>query len=106
MTAIPRSWRLADGTDAMIAARCPPWKAFRKGPRSGFCLTPEHPRTLDEAGPSLNQAFSDARRLFMANRGVGEAIATAGPQVSFAHDAADVDLYLDTAGAFLDDLPA
>ena len=30
----------------------------------------------------------------MANRGVWDAIASAGPAVSFAHDAADVDEYL------------
>jgi len=31
--------RLADGLDAKFAKRQLPWKAFRCGPRSGYCLT-------------------------------------------------------------------
>lgn len=93
--------RLSDGLDALFAARGLPWRAFRYGPRSGFCLTPALPRTLTEALPSLDGAFSDARRAFMANRGVWEAIETAGPQVGFAHTAADIDTYLSVAADFL-----
>jgi glutamate-1-semialdehyde 2,1-aminomutase len=40
----------------------------------------------------------------MANRGIWDAVASAGPQVSFAHTASDVDRYLATAGLFLDEL--
>ncbi len=94
--------RLADGIDALITARGLPWRAFRHGPRSGFCLTPTLPRSYAEAEPSIHAALSDARRVFMANRGVWDAIATAGPQVSFAHGADDVDTYLRVAGEFLD----
>lgn len=93
--------RLADGIDAMIARQGLQWRAFRYGPRSGFCLMPEWPRTYVEAVHSLDQQFSDARRLYMANRGVWEAIASAGPQVSFAHDEPDVDRYLDVAEDFI-----
>ncbi|OJF90069.1 hypothetical protein AX760_24660 [Pararhizobium antarcticum] len=96
--------RMADGIDAMIAARGLPWRAFRHGPRSGFCLTPELPLTYAEAKPSVNPELSDARRVFMANRGIWDAIATAGPQVSFAHSTDDVDLYLQVAASFLDNL--
>jgi len=42
----------------------------------------------------------------MANRGVWEAIATAGPAASFAHDMADIDAYLAVADAFLDAITA
>ena len=93
--------RLADGIEAIIRRHGLPWQAFRYGPRSGFCLTPELPRNADEAAPSVDTLFSDARRLFMANRGIWEAIASAGPQVSFAHGAADVDRYLEVAAAFI-----
>ncbi len=85
--------RLADGITEILSRHSVPWRAFRYGPRSGFCLTPNLPRNLAEALPSLDQPFSDTRRVFMANRGVWEAIATAGPQASFAHSEADVDRY-------------
>ena len=98
--------RLADGLEALIAARGLPWRAFRYGPRSGFCLTPELPLNERAAQPSADQDFSDARRVFMANRGIWEAIASAGPQVSFAHDAADIDRYLAVSDAFLEALLA
>jgi len=93
--------RLADGLEALFAARGLPWRSFRYGPRAGFCLTPDLPRTLDDALPSLDNAFSDARRAFMANRGVWEAIVSAGPQVGFAHVPEDIDIYLTVAADFL-----
>ncbi|MCV2873967.1 aminotransferase class III-fold pyridoxal phosphate-dependent enzyme [Defluviimonas sp. WL0050] len=96
--------RLADGLDGLIARHGLPWRSFRLGPRAGFCLTPEAPRNYTEAKPSLDRSFSAARRLFMANRGIWEAIISAAPQVGFAHEAADIDRYVEVAGAFLDDV--
>jgi glutamate-1-semialdehyde aminotransferase len=93
--------RLADGIDRMIEELGLPWRAFRYGPRSGFCMTKALPRNYTEAQPSLIRAFADARRVYMANRGVWEAVASAGPQVSFAHAETDVDQYLSVARAFL-----
>jgi hypothetical protein len=43
----------------------------------------------------------DARRVFMANRGIWDAVVSAGPQVSFAHDAADIARYVELADEFL-----
>jgi glutamate-1-semialdehyde 2,1-aminomutase len=43
----------------------------------------------------------DARRVYMANRGIWDAVASAGPQASLAHVTADIDRYLETAGYFL-----
>ena len=54
----------------------------------------------------MDIAFSDALRLYMANRGVWESIYSAGPQVSFAHSDADIDRYLDVAGSFIAELHA
>jgi glutamate-1-semialdehyde 2,1-aminomutase len=45
--------------------------------------------------------MSDARKLFMANRGLWDAVASAGPGCSFQHEAKDVDLYLEVAAEFL-----
>ena len=50
----------------------------------------------------MDPAFSAARRIYLANRGIWDAIATAGPQVSFAHSEADIDRYLAVAANFLD----
>ncbi|HEX2322324.1 MAG TPA: hypothetical protein VHJ18_25365 [Streptosporangiaceae bacterium] len=48
--------------------------------------------------------IDDARKAFMANRGVWDAISAAGPAVSFAASAEDIDTYVAVAGQFLDDL--
>lgn len=93
--------RLADGIDAIISDIGLPWCAFRYGPRSGFCQTSRHPRNYAEAHHSVDIAFSDAMRVFMANRGIWEAIYSAGPQVSFAHAEGDVDRYIGVARAFM-----
>ncbi len=92
---------LADGTDAILARRGLPWRAFRLGPRTGYCLRPDLPRNGREAGLSIDKDLIAARRVYMANRGVWEAIWSAGTQVSFAHSRADLDRYLEVADAFL-----
>ena len=94
--------KLADGIDALIAARGLPWRAFRYGPRTGFCLAPALPSNGAEATPSMHRGFNAARRVFMANRGIWDAIWSAGPQVGFSHEAEDIDLYLCVAADFLD----
>ena len=40
----------------------------------------------------------------MANHGIWEAIATAGPAASFAHTEADIDYYLSVLNSFLDEI--
>jgi glutamate-1-semialdehyde 2,1-aminomutase len=94
--------RLADGLDAAFARRRLPWKAFHLGPRSGYCLEPALPRNGLEAARSIDTELIDARRVFMANRGLWDAVASAGPQASFAHAPGDIDRYLAVANDFLD----
>ena len=96
--------RLADGIEAEARRHGLPWRAHRLGCRSGICLEPELPRNADEAARSIDAELVDARRLHLANRGVWDAIASAGPAASFAHTEADVDAYPAALGAFLDDL--
>jgi len=96
--------RLADGIEAQARARGLPWRAHRLGCRSGICLEPELPRNAGEAARSIDAALVDARRLHLANRGIWDAIASAGPAASFAHTGADVDAYPEALGGFLDDL--
>jgi glutamate-1-semialdehyde aminotransferase len=94
--------RLADGLEAQFARQRLPWRAFRAGPRSGYCLEPALPRNGSEAANSIDFELIDARRVYMANRGIWDAIASAGPQASFAHTSADIDRYVAVAGEFLD----
>lgn len=96
--------RLADGLEYIIRRNRLPWRAFRYGPRSGFCLGKELPRSYEEARPSLHARFSDVRRLYMANRGIWDAIVTAGPQVSFAHSIEDIDWYLEVMAAYISEI--
>jgi glutamate-1-semialdehyde 2,1-aminomutase len=96
--------RLADGLRQLIKQHHLPWQAFQLGPRAGFCLTPELPRSGATANLSIDVELIDCRRVYMANRGIWDAIISAGPQVSFAHHAADVDTYLRVIGEFLAEL--
>ena len=93
---------LADGLDGLFRERSLPWTAFRCGPRSGYCLAPTLPRTGTEGYESLDFDLIDTRRVFMANRGIWDAVSAAGPQTSTAHTDADVGAYLAAAGEFLD----
>jgi len=91
----------AGGIEAAAARFGLPWRAHRLGGRSGYCLEPELPRDAREASRWLDVELIDTRRLHMANRGVWDAIAGAGPAASFAHSTADVDEYLTALEAFL-----
>jgi len=92
---------LADGLETAFKKHGLDWRAFRLGPRSGYCLKPRFPTTAAEASESIDVEMIDARRVFMANRGIWDAVASAGPQVSFAHEAADITRYVSLADEFL-----
>jgi glutamate-1-semialdehyde aminotransferase len=94
----------ADGIDRVIREHGLPWRAHRLHARTGFCLSPEWPRTAQEAFRSIDREFIDSRRTFMANRGIWEAIWSAGPCVSFAHEARHIDRYLEVLEEYLDEV--
>ncbi|MEP7023684.1 MAG: aminotransferase class III-fold pyridoxal phosphate-dependent enzyme, partial [Actinomycetota bacterium] len=96
--------RLADGIEDAVRERGLDWRAHRFGARTGYCLLPELPRTVHEAHRSLDPLFTDTRRVYFANRGVWDAISTSGPHPGFAHQASDVDTYLEVLAGFLDEL--
>jgi glutamate-1-semialdehyde 2,1-aminomutase len=96
--------RLAEGLDRLFTHHELPWRAFHLGPRSGYCLAPTLPRNGEEAAQSIDVDFIDTRRVYFANRGIWDAVASAGPQASLAHTVADIDYYLAVAGEFLRDL--
>ncbi len=96
--------KLGDGLEAVFRRRSFDWRAPVIGGRSAWVLFPELPRTAEESYRSLDRRFVETRRLFMLNRGIWEAIRTAGPALSFAHRQADVARYLEVADAFVAEL--
>ena len=96
--------RLQAGLQREIDSVGLPWTIDRLGGRIQFRLTPEDPRNGAESYASVVLPLADARKVFLLNRGVWDAIATAGPSVSYAVDQADIDTYIDVAGDFLHEL--
>ncbi|HYK27053.1 MAG TPA: aminotransferase class III-fold pyridoxal phosphate-dependent enzyme [Streptosporangiaceae bacterium] len=95
---------LADGIEAATRDHGLDWRAHRFGARTGYCLQPELPRNANEAHASLDPLFSDTRRVYFANRGLWDAIGTSGPHPGFAHQPADIDLYLGCLDEFLTEM--
>ena len=95
---------LADGMETTFRKHGLDWRAFRMGPRSGYCMNPHFPTTAAEASESMDIEMIDTRRAFMANREVWDAVVSAGPQVSFAHSAEDIARYVALADAFLSEI--
>jgi glutamate-1-semialdehyde 2,1-aminomutase len=92
---------LADGLETVFRKHGLDWRAFHLGPRSGYCLKPHFPTTAAEASESIDTEMIDARRAFMVNRGIWDSVASAGPQVSFAHKEEDIANYVGLAADFL-----
>ncbi len=92
--------RLADGIEAAIRESRLPWTAQRFGPRSGHWYGPE-PRTGQQALALRDKLLTMTQRLWMANRGVWEALPGAGPTIAVPAREPDVDRYLDAYAAFL-----
>jgi glutamate-1-semialdehyde 2,1-aminomutase len=85
---------LADSLEAAVDAAGLPWKIQRLGPRSGVNLSGRLPRDAAEADADEQPELNALLRLYLANRGVWEAISTAGPAMSVAATADDVETYL------------
>jgi glutamate-1-semialdehyde 2,1-aminomutase len=85
---------LADGIEGAIAAAGLPWHVVRLGPRSGQWYGPE-PHTGAQAYALTDERLSRLMRLWLANRGVWEALPGAGPTVPVPAASADVARYLE-----------
>ncbi|MCH7540806.1 MAG: aminotransferase class III-fold pyridoxal phosphate-dependent enzyme, partial [Proteobacteria bacterium] len=96
--------RLADGIDAAIRRHGLSWSAYRLYCRSGYCFAPKLPRNNLEAQAVADIPLTNLMRVYMANRGVWEALQGESPMASFAATAADIDLYLDVFERCLADL--
>lgn len=95
--------RLADGIEAAIAASGLPWTTYRFGPRAGQWYGPE-PLTGAEALALADRDLTQLLRIWLANRGIWEAIAGAGPTVPVPATEDDVDRYLEGYGSLLAEL--
>ena len=96
--------RLADGIEAVVTGHDLPWRAHRLYNRSGYTHAPELPSNALEARSTFDLELYNLQRLYMANRGVWEAIDSAGPACGIQTSEDDVDRYLDVLDRFLREL--
>ena len=96
--------RLADGLEAVVRDARLPWTIHRFWPRSGATFAPTMPHDAREAYASIDVPLRRTMRVFLANRGVWDAIVGAGPTCPVPGDEGDVDRYVDTFGGFVAEL--
>ena len=72
-----------------------PWHIHHLGPRAGYTFRPTAARNADEARVVQDDLLVRLIRVWLANRGVWEAIVGAGPVCSVPASDEDVDAYLD-----------
>lgn len=91
---------LADGIEQAIKDSGLPWTVIRLGPRSGQWYGPE-PRTGAQAHALRDRELTRLMRIWLANRGVWEALPGAGPTVPIPATGADVARYVQAYHALL-----
>jgi len=94
---------LADGIEAAIRSAGLPWTVIRLGPRSGQWYGPM-PRTGAQAHALTDDLLTRLVRVWLANRGIWEALPGAGPTVPVPATRADVTCYVDAYGELLAEL--
>ena len=95
---------LADGLEAAVRKANLPWTVHRFWPRSGTTFAPSMPRDAQEAYASLDVPLRRAMRVYMANRGVWDAIVGAGPTCPVPATQDDVDRYVSAYSDFIAEL--
>jgi glutamate-1-semialdehyde 2,1-aminomutase len=103
-SAAARGARLADGIEAACAEHGFDWRSHRLFNRSGYTHAPTLPSNAAEARATFDVDLYNVQRLYMANRGVWEAIDSAGPACGIQTTDAHVDGYLDVLTGFLGEL--
>jgi len=98
--------RLADGLKAAVTRAGLPWKVQRLYARSGLSFSGRLARNAAEADADEQPELNALLRLYLANRGVWEAISTAGPAMSVAATTADADQYLQVFDSFVAEVTA
>ncbi len=95
---------LADGIEKTISEAGLPWTTHRFWPRSGTTFAPSMPRNAREAYASKDVELILAFRIYLANRGVWEAIVGAGPTCSVPATEDDVSRYVDAYSGLVREL--
>ena len=98
--------RLADGIEKTIGGAGLPWTTHRFWPRSGVTFAPDMPRNALEAFAAKDIPLTLLARVYLANRGVWEAIVGAGPTCAVPATEEDVERYLAAFGSLIADLTA
>jgi glutamate-1-semialdehyde 2,1-aminomutase len=83
-----------------------PWFIHELGPRTGYVFAPEPPRNAGEARAVQDDTLARLIRVWLANRGVWEAIVGAGPTVPVPATRADVGAYLEAFDSLMQALVA
>ena len=96
--------RLADGMRAAVARVGLPCHIYRLGPRAGYTFGPDPLRNADEVRACQDDLLTRLIRIWLANRGVWEAIVGAGPVASVPATDEDIDAYLSAWNELLDAL--
>ena len=96
--------RLADGMRTAVARVGLPWHIYHLGPRAGYTFQPEPLRNAVEARACQDDMLTRLIRIWLANRGVWEAIVGAGPVASIPAADEDIDAYLAAWNELLDAL--
>ncbi len=98
--------RLADGIEKIVRGAGLPWTTHRFWPRSGVTFAPAMPRNASEAMAAKDILLTLTARVYLANRGVWEAIVGAGPTCAVPATEDDVDRYLGAYEALIGELTA
>jgi glutamate-1-semialdehyde 2,1-aminomutase len=97
---------LAEGLEAVVREAGLPWTVHRLHSRSGVTFGPEAPRSAREAMRSEDRLLTNLARVYLANRGVWEAIPGAGPVVPVPATSAEVAAYVSAYGDLVRELTA
>jgi glutamate-1-semialdehyde 2,1-aminomutase len=98
--------RLAAGMRDRVERAGLPWHIHELGPRAGYTFRREPVRDASEARACSDDLLTRLIRIWLANRGVWEAILGAGPVVPIPAEDSDVDAYLSAWSELLDVLAA
>ncbi|MGH2594564.1 MAG: transaminase [Actinomycetota bacterium] len=98
--------RLADGIESIVRDASLPWTTHRFWPRSGVTFAPARPRNALEARAAKDILLTLTTRVYLANRGVWDAIVGAGPTCSVPATEDDVDRYVMAYGSLILEMTA
>jgi len=95
---------LASGMRNAVQRAGLPWFIHSLGPRAGYVFAPQPARNASEARAVQDDTLARLIRMWLANRGVWEAIVGAGPTVAVPASRQDVARYVEAFDGLLQEL--